>query len=352
MKFETMAAHGGSALPVLDLRRLETDRQAFLAELRQAARSFGFFYLSGHCIHDGLVQGILAQSRRFFARPEAEKLGIEIIKSPHFRGYTRAGRELTRGLPDWREQVDFDAERDAVPPAADQPAWRRLTGRNQWPPQQPELRPAVQQWQAACHGVTLRLLRAFALTLGQAESVFNDSFARSPTQRLKIIHYTARDQVESRQGVGAHKDSSFLTLLLQDGNKGLQVQSAAGWLDAEPIAGTLIVNVGEAMELASNGYFRANVHRVVSPPPGVDRYSVAYFPGARLDARVPLLALPPALAAEATGPETDPNNPLFREAGHNLLKVRLRSHPDVAQRYYADVLAAQGIAVNQPASAY
>jgi isopenicillin N synthase-like dioxygenase len=341
-----------TALPVLDLRRLTSDRSAFLAQLRQAARTFGFFYLSGHDIDQRLAQNILDQSRRFFARPEADKRSIDMIKSPHFRGYTRAGRELTRGLPDWREQVDFDAERDAVPSAAGQPAWLRLTGRNQWPAVQPELRPAVQQWQSACHGVTLRLLRAFALALGQAENVFDDSFARSPTQRLKIIHYPARDQVASEQGVGAHKDSSFLTLLLQDGNKGLQVQSTSGWIEGEPIAGTLIVNIGEAMELASNGYFKANVHRVVSPPPGVDRYSVAYFPGARLDARVPLLTLSSELAAEASGPETDPNNPLFFEAGNNLLKVRLRSHPDVAQRHFADVLAEQGLTIPQTASAY
>jgi isopenicillin N synthase-like dioxygenase len=91
---------------------------------------------------------------------------------------------------------------------------------------------------------------------------------------------------------------------------------------------------------------------VVSPPPGVDRYSVAYFPGGRLGSRVPLLSLPPELAAEAPGPETDPANPLFHDVGPNALEGRRRSRPDVAQRYYGDVLAAYGLTPGQPAEAY
>jgi hypothetical protein len=77
---------------------------------------------------------------------------------------------------------------------------------------------------------------------------------------------------------------------------------------------------------------------VVTPPAGRERISAAYFLGARLDATVPLLSLPPSLASEARGPERDPGNPLFREVGQNYLKGRLRSHPDVAQRYYADLV--------------
>jgi isopenicillin N synthase-like dioxygenase len=80
------------------------------------------------------------------------------------------------------------------------------------------------------------------------------------------------------------------------------------------------------------------MHRVVTPPPGIERISAAFFLGARLDAVVPLLQLPPALASEARGPERDPGNPLFREVGVNYMKGRLRSHPDVAERHHADLL--------------
>ena len=111
-------------------------------------------------------------------------------------------------------------------------------------------------------------------------------------------------------------------------------------LDAPPIPGTFVINVGEVLEMASNGYLRATVHRVVTPPAGTDRLSVAFFFGARLDASVPLLELPAELATGARGLTQDPLNPLFREVGKNHLKSRLRSHPDVARRHHADLLEA------------
>ena len=53
---------------------------------------------------------------------------------------------------------------------------------------------------------------------------------------------------------------------------------------------------------------------------------------------MPVLELPPHLAAQARGVTQDPHNPLFREVGRNYLKSRLRSHPDVAQRHHADLI--------------
>jgi isopenicillin N synthase-like dioxygenase len=150
--------------------------------------------------------------------------------------------------------------------------------------------------------------------------------------------------------VGAHKDSGLLSLLLQDDQGGLQVESSQGWIDVAPRIGTLVVNIGEILELASDGYLRATLHRVITPPPGRERISAAFFLGARLDATVPLLSLPPALAAQARGPERDPNNPLLRNVGENYLKGRLRSHPDVAQRHYADLVDARASAL--PSSGY
>lgn len=142
----------------------------------------------------------------------------------------------------------------------------------------------------------------------------------------------------SYRGVGAHKDSELLTLLLQDSQAGLQVRTPGGWIDVTPRPGTLVVNIGELLELASNGYLRATLHRVITPPASVERISAAFFLGARLDATVPLLELPAELAAQAHGPESDPDNPLLRNVGQNYLKGRLRSHPDVARRHYADLL--------------
>jgi isopenicillin N synthase-like dioxygenase len=330
-------------LPLLDLSQLDGDagqRQAFLDGLRIAARDVGFFYLRGHGVDSALNAQLQRLARQFFTLPEADKLAVQMVHSPHFRGYNRAAAELTRGQPDWREQFDIGAERAALPLAEATPRWARLQGPNQWPEALPELKPLLLQWQQAMTAMSLRLLRAFALSLSLPEQAFDSLYGDKPNEHIKLIRYPGREATASGQGVGAHKDSGFLSFLLQDRQKGLQVEVDEGrWVDAEPLEDTFVVNIGELLELATNGYLRATVHRVETPPAGSDRLSIAFFLGARLDAVVPVYQLPEYLAAEAHGPTSDPHNPLLRDVGFNYLKGRIRSHPDVAQRYYQDVVA-------------
>jgi len=341
-------------LPIFDLCQFDAgpeERSEFLREVREAARGPGFFYLIGHGIGEDLTGDVLALSRRFFALPEPDKLEIEMINSPHFRGYNRAGFEHTRGRPDWREQIDIGAEREALPFSPSAPAWIRLQGPNQWPRALPDLRPTLLRYQSEVTKLAIRVLGVFATALEQPENIFEPIYTPAPNQLLKIIRYPGRDLSSDNQGVGAHKDSGFVTVLLQDDVKGLQVESEDGWIDAPPLRGSFVVNIGEILELASNGFLRANVHRVISPPPGCDRLSVAFFLGGRLDATVPVLDLSPELASRARGLTQDPFNPLFREVGKNYLKSRLRSHPDVARRYHADLLD-PATTSSEPASAY
>lgn len=205
--------------------------------------------------------------------------------------------------------------------------------------QLPQLKPLLLEWQQAMTRMSLRLLRAFAQALSLPEHAFDPLYGERPNEHIKLIRYPGRAAGQSNQGVGAHKDSGFLSFLLQDQQAGLQVEVEEGrWIDAPPRDNTLVVNIGELLELATHGYLRATVHRVLSPPADRERLSIAFFLGAQLDARVPLYPLPDALRQEARGPASDPHNPLFRDVGWNYLKGRLRSHPDVARRFYADVL--------------
>jgi isopenicillin N synthase-like dioxygenase len=328
-------------VPVLDLSAFdagEVERAKFLGELGAAARDIGFFYVAGHGIAPALQREVMELARRFFALPVADKLAVEMVNSAHFRGYNRVASERTRGHPDWREQIDIGAERPALERTPGSPPWVRLQGPNQWPAALPELRAVALRWQDAGIGMLARVLRALASALGQSENALEPLYVHEPHHLLKLIRYPGRGLAQADQGVGAHKDSELLTMLLQDEQRGLQVRTERGWVDVPPVAGTFVVNIGEQLELASDGYLRATVHRVVAPPAGTERLSVAFFLGARLDASVPVLSLPPTLAARARGPERDPENALFREVGLNYLKGRLRSHPDVARRHYPDLM--------------
>ncbi|WP_433765297.1 isopenicillin N synthase family dioxygenase [Pseudomonas putida] len=331
-----------TTLPTLDLSLLDAtpaQRQGFLDELRHAARDVGFFYLTGHGIDADVLKQVQASARQFFALPDSEKAAVGMINSPHFRGYNRAASEITRGKPDLREQFDLGAERDVLPQDQHSPHWARLQGPNQWPAALPALKPLLLDWQQAMTRMSLRLLRAFAEALSLPQEAFDQLYGDKPNEHIKLMRYPGQAPDASQQGVGAHKDSGFLSFLLQDQHAGLQVEIEEGrWIDALPRDNTLVVNIGELLELATNGYLRATVHRVVSPPEGGERLSIAFFLGAQLDTTVPLYPLPAALLREARGPASDPDNPLFRDVGWNYLKGRLRSHPDVAQRYYANAL--------------
>jgi len=330
-------------LPVLDLRDFARDamRAPFVDALREAARDVGFFYLVGHGAPMPLAADILRLSREFFALPDVEKARIAMANSPHFRGYTRIGDERTAGRNDWREQLDVGLESPPLAIDAGDPAWKRLQGPNQWPARPAALRPALLAWHDALQPIAARLLEAFALSLGQPHDAFESCWNGLPNQVVKTIHYPGRGDrpgaAHDDQGCGAHKDSEFLTLLLQDDVGGLEVLRGERWEPVRPLPGSFVVNTGELLELASNGYYCATTHRVIAPPPGRSRQSLAFFFAARLDAVVPCLALPPELRAQARGVSRDPSNPLFRQVADNTLKGRLRSHPDVAKRFYADV---------------
>jgi isopenicillin N synthase-like dioxygenase len=331
------------SLPVLDLRDFDrvSTRGAFVEALRAAAHDVGFFHLVGHGAPAPLAQRILQLSSEFFALKPAEKAAVAMANSPHFRGYTRVGDERTAGRTDWREQLDIGLEAPALTLTAADPPWRRLQGPNQWPVRPAGLRPALLAWHEALQPIAARLLEAFALSLGQPANAFEACWHGLPNQVVKTIHYpgrgTAPGSARDEQGCGAHKDSEFLTLLLQDEVGGLEVLQDGAWVAIPPADGAFVVNTGELLELASNGYYCATTHRVVAPPPGRSRQSLAFFFAARLDAVVPCLPLPPALQARARGVSRDPSNPLFHEVADNTLKGRLRSHPDVARRFYADL---------------
>jgi isopenicillin N synthase-like dioxygenase len=201
------------------------------------------------------------------------------------------------------------------------------------------MRPVVLEWMRAMDGVGLAVLRALALGLGQPLHYFDAFFLPRGDPHLKIIRYPAQEpRSHSGQGVGMHHDSGLVSFVLQDSVGGLQALHGGRLIDAAPRPGTYVMNLGEMLQAATAGYLNATKHRVQSPPAQTERFSIAYFFHPRLDAVFAPIPLPPELAAQATGGQsTDPNDPIFATFGDNYLKIRLRSHADVAAAHYADV---------------
>ncbi|MFJ8083503.1 isopenicillin N synthase family dioxygenase [Streptomyces sp. NPDC096205] len=327
-------------LPIIDLSAADRGPEAralLRAQLHSAAHDVGFFQLIGHGIGQEETDRLLTAMRRFFALPEEQRLAIDNVNSPHFRGYTRTGDERTGGRQDWRDQLDIGAERPARVPAAGEPAYWWLQGPNQWPEALPELRAAALAWIERLSGVAEKLLHELLASIGADPAFYDRVFGEHAHPHLKLVRYPGSAGDGADQGVGAHKDYGFLTLLLQDQVGGLQVQREDGLFhEVPPIPSAFVVNLGELLEVATNGYLLATNHRVVSPPGATERFSVPFFYNPRLDARVEPLAFP--YAATAPGVTDDPTNPLFAEYGYNELKGKLRAHPLVAERHHAALL--------------
>ena len=85
--------------------------------------------------------------------------------------------------------------------------------------------------------------------------------------------------------MGEHTDYGLLTLLAQDGVAGLQVKSKSGGLEAPPIDGALVCNLGDMLDRLTAGHYRSTPHRVRNQS-GKERLSFPFFFDPDWDAQI------------------------------------------------------------------
>jgi isopenicillin N synthase-like dioxygenase len=263
------------AIPVLDLSRLDADRDAFLAAFRPALRGTGFVVLTGHGVADALRDEAFAQADRFFARPVAEKARVTIQGNPHNRGWAAPGLEkLDEAGHETDTKEAFNIGLDLPPDDAEVLAGAPFRGVNQWP-DLPGFAETMRAYYDAAHHLGMRVLRAVALDLGLEEDRFEAPFRR-PSSTLRLLRYPAATGAAGEIGAGAHTDYGAVTLLMTDGEPGLQVRPrGGGWTDVPHVPGAYVVNIGDAMERWTGGLYASTPHRVL--PPARPRRSVAFF---------------------------------------------------------------------------
>ena len=267
-------------IPLIDISTLVdgSDEAGVAEKLRGAAERVGFLYVTGHGIPQSMVDGMFAQAKAFFDRPQEEKMAAHIGNWPVHRGYFPLFEENTDPAMTADLKEGFDIGRDLGPDDPEVQAGLPLHGPNQWPEGDPSFRAAADAYFNALCRLGERLMRGFAIALELEPDFFADKIDR-PLAQLRLLHYPPQSgHVEARTiGCGAHTDYGCVTILAQDANGGLQVRNTDGdWIFAPPVPGAFIVNLGDQMARWTNGRFQATPHRVINVS-GRERYSMPFF---------------------------------------------------------------------------
>jgi isopenicillin N synthase-like dioxygenase len=266
-----------SKIPTLDIRRFDSDREAFVAELGAAYREWGFCGVSHHGITGAAIDGPYRAFQQFFALPLATKMKYNVPGNAGARGYTPFGIETAKDskYPDLKEFYHIGRE---LPAGSRYAQWMAP---NLWPDEVPDFREQAYGLFQALDALGARVLSALALHLGLAGDFFVEP-TRFGNSILRPIHYppiTSPDIPNVR--AGAHEDINLITLLVGASAAGLEVKARNGdWVPFTAEADTIVVNIGDMLQRLSNHVYPSTTHRVVNPPGEAarqPRYSTPYF---------------------------------------------------------------------------
>ncbi len=261
------------------------DRAEVARQIDRACREVGFFYVVHHGVSAALIDRLGALGREFFRLPLDVKMQIGMERGGRaWRGYFPVGGELTSGRPDWKEGLYFGAELPADDPRVK--AGLPLFGPNLFP-DVPGFRAAVLDYMAALTALGHALMAGLARGLGLEESYFADRYTGEPLTLFRIFNYPAppADAELPAWGVGEHTDYGVLTILAQDDVGGLQVRSRSGWVEAPPVPGSFVCNIGDMLDRMTAGRYRSTPHRVLNRTRR-DRLSLPFFFDPNVGARV------------------------------------------------------------------
>ena len=249
-------------------------------QIRDAGLSAGFFYVSGHGVPEALIERQFALTRALFDLPASAKEAVSLKRSRCLRGYEALGEQRLdeHSRPDLKESfycgLSYPDDHSYV-----QRGFYSY-GNNQWPAELPVLQPQCAAYTEAMLSLARRLMQLMALSLGLPESWF-DATGENPMVTLRLLRYPPHPaDADARSfGAGAHTDWGAITLLAQDRHGGLEVQMPDGrWCDATPIAGALVVNLGDMVPRWTNGLYHSNPHRVRNLYSGGEpRHSIPFF---------------------------------------------------------------------------
>ncbi|CAA7410593.1 unnamed protein product [Spirodela intermedia] len=238
-------------LPIVDISDLHpgsAGRERALSSLADACRKYGLFQVVNHGLPGEVLRSMIEVSRSFFKLPlkERERFMSSEVLSPV--RYGTSFNQTMDGVFCWRDFLKLTSH--PLPEVL-----------SLWPASPPDLREVAVSYARETRNLFLDLMAAIMETLGVEDAKMMEKF-REGSQLMVLNFFPPCPQPELTLGMPPHSDYGFLTVLLQDGVNGLQMQHQGRWATVNAAAGSLLVNVGDHLEIFSNGKYKSVLHRV------------------------------------------------------------------------------------------
>lgn len=284
------------ALPIIDLaqaRNSPEDLAATVAQIAASNRKWGFFYVVNHGIPAQVPAEQLGWAEHFFALPDAETTTVDLRQLPVERGYEPMASQMLQdgAQPDQKEGFSFGREPAAGEDANVAPS--EFECPNQWPGSfagfdGAAIRAQMETYRKTMGELGARLCGLLAEAFDLGPNHFADALA-DLSIFVRLLHYPPSQTPErvgaptDHLGCGAHTDRGLITILLQDDCDSLEILAGGEWIEATPIEGPFIVNLGDMVVRMTQGHFASTSHRVINREPTRHCYSAAtFFQPARL----------------------------------------------------------------------
>ncbi|KAK7267827.1 hypothetical protein RIF29_20506 [Crotalaria pallida] len=243
-------------LPIIDLADLLGPRRPqVLQSLANACEQYGFFQLVNHGISDEVINNMLDVIGKFFNLPFEER--AKYITSD-LRAAVRYGTSFNQTKDTvfcWRDFMKLLCHplQDYLP---------------HWPASPVDFRQAAATYAEETKNLFLTLTEAIIESLGikeneaeEKDNILKD--LKDGSQMMMANFYPPCPEPDLTLGMPPHSDYGFLTLLLQDEVEGLQIQFQEKWVTVHPIPKAFVINVGDHLEIYSNGKYKSVLHRVL-----------------------------------------------------------------------------------------
>ncbi|GLJ37329.1 hypothetical protein SUGI_0757330 [Cryptomeria japonica] len=245
----------GPQLPVIDFAGWETseeERKRIMRQVAEASREWGAMQLLNHGIPETLIARLQSAGKAFFDLPieEKEKYANDAANGK-ISGYGSKLANNASGQLEW-EDYYFHI------------LWPHLKRdvENTWPGYPAEYEEVTDAYGVHIRKLTSILLGALSSELGLEKNRMEKLLGGEElVMELKINYYPRCPQPELALGVEAHTDISALTFLLHNMVPGLQLFHQGKWITAKCIPGALIFQLGDQVEILSNGKYKSGLHR-------------------------------------------------------------------------------------------